>query len=241
MTKATILAASVLALLVAAPAGATPTLMLSSDGNGDGDTLDPGESFVVADSDGNGDVVFSSTLFGTVGNFTVSMAAGITKDLIGSARHPQMDLGALTVSGGAGALEIKFSETGFRFQGQGHPRVLTAVDINGVGNSILFDVFVDTGNRLFATDVSDPQVQQAADVSSSGLLDRQDIRRVYLDDATYSITQVATIIHTASGQLTSLDGFTRVPAPAALSLLGVGLLLLGAGAGRRITRRQAPA
>jgi hypothetical protein len=101
----------VLSLCVASehPASAGAQLRLS-DGT-------PGGTIIITD-DGPGDSANTTpgiiAYSGPVGaNWNISIAAGVSKPLVGSAASPVLDLSSQAVSAGAGTLTIDFSDTDF--------------------------------------------------------------------------------------------------------------------------------
>ena len=86
--------------------------------------------------------------------------------------------------------------------------------------SITWETWLGTSNNLFETAVLISDYNSAA--QSFGYSDWGALSL----SGKYSLTHIARVTHTGVAQ-TSFDGFISVPTPATLSLLGLGLILLG--------------
>ncbi len=197
---------------------AIPTLTLS-----DGVT-----TIVVTD----GSAMDTSTLAGAVvftgslGNFSFTASAGLTKPQAGSASAPSIDLSSIAQATGAGTLTVTFSETGFT----AFPGILTG-DIGGTiatGGSLTNIVMQNALNLVTNGPFASPPVGFHG--SNSAAL---------IDGAPYSLTQSAILTFGAGGGMTSFDAAgTVVGVPdggMTLTMLGIGLVAVGAAG--RIYRR----
>ena len=216
---------AVLATVALSPSARALPQLQFSDGFSTVTVSDQG----AGDLDANtGAIVYS----GSIGTFTINVTTGITKPVLGSASQPMLDLNSIVVTGAAaGSLTIKFSDTDFI---TGGPSVDFGTAVGGVtAGSVAFDYFASTTNTNFAADVS-----IASSGSLSGPFVFSDMNTAALAGL-YSLTTVATIVHTAGGQASSFNmTFEQVPeAPFAPSLLLGALLVAGRAAYRRRARR----
>ena len=227
------LLAGTVALVTAAfapSAYAIPQLQIS-----DGSTTITVTDQSLGDNDANpGSIVF----FGSIGAFTINVTTGITKPVLGSATQPILDLNSINVTGtGAATLTITFSETDFLSTGSGVNFITSVGGVSDSAGSVSFDYFASATNSLFATDMT---------INTTGALTGP-FAYSSLGSAAltglYSLTTIATIVHTGAGQNSSFNSefesvtpVIEIPeAPFAPSLL-IGTLLL---AGRAVSRRRA--
>jgi hypothetical protein len=180
-------------------------------------TLADGVQTVTVFDGGAGDsspAVGAVGFIGSVGNFIVNIAGGVTKPVIGAADQPQIDLLSLSASSSAGGtLTISFSDGGFTLGGSG---VATSASIGGTtSGTVGYNAYLNDGTAQFllasASGLTGPSF--SADFGSM----------VSNPNVPYSLREVVTINHLGAG-ITSFDAWLRVPEPATLVLLASGLL-----------------
>lgn len=224
-TKMPLLAALVAAgaLIGATAAHALPTITISSPGETDIVVTDGG----AGDGDGvvDGKIEFSEG----IGSFNFVGSTALTKPLLG-ADALQIDTVFSALSVGAGEVTITFSETDFVLTGS--PTFISTIGGTTEG-LVTYTTFVDDSNAIngMATQVGSvgPLGGGLGDFSGSDT-------GVASVETPFSMTQVINIVHTGTGitDITTGNANLRVPVPATLGLLGVGLIGLG-WLGRRRT------
>ena len=141
-----------------------------------------------------GVVVFN----GTIGIWDINVSTGLSKPILGSANQPEMDLNSINHSTGAGTLRITFTDTGFTLPGG----TVTAA-IGGTQNGGLATIQYQTfQNANLLTSIGTVSGTPYAS-SAYGFLNGQ-------FEGSYSLSQVVTITHTATGT-TSFDASLSVP------------------------------
>lgn len=224
-TKTPLLAALVAAgaMIGASVAHAVPTITISSPGDIDIVVGDGG----IGDDDGvaDGKIEFSES----ISSFNFVGSTAFTKPFLGTDAL-QIDTAFTAVSLGAGDVTITFSETDFDVTGS--PTFISTIGGTTEG-AVTYTTFVDDSNAIngMATQVGDvtPLVGPLGNFSGADT-------GTATVSTPFSMTQVINISHTGTGitDITTGNANLRVPVPATLGLLGVGLLGLG-WLGRRRT------
>lgn len=209
--RAGMLLACVGGLAAALPANAAMQLMLD-------DPTTAGIEVTVGDVDGDGVISYS----GAVGGFSVNVTTGVSKPMLNG---PQwLGLDSIDVSGGAGELIIRLTDTGYT----GTPAELEAAYGGTTVGTVDLDFLYDAANAEFGgTSFFDPAAGTAPSFSGAGA------SPVSLTGP-YSLTIVADISHSGSGSSSLGAQISAVPVPAAIWLFGSGLLGLAGFSARRI-------
>ncbi len=165
-----------------------------------------------------GAVMFS----GSVGNFIVNVTTGLSKPLLGSATYPSLDLSSVNVSSiGGGTLTIMLTDTDFLSS----TPFLIRSEIGGVASgNISYKSYFDASNAAFGTANLLGNLGSYSGAFSGSSLDNMTAI------GPYSLTLAATVTHPGGGswpQATSFNATLRVPEPGTVTLLGVGLLIVG--------------
>jgi hypothetical protein len=204
-------------------AQAAPMLRIS-----DGST-----TYTVADGSGGpcSDLIPATGVVGlacAVGGWWLNLVVGFGHDVLGD----QIHLSSVNASSNnGGTLTVSLTDTDFDNSG-GYPTLNFGGGIGGVAaGSVTYAMYVDDGNTPFGTGTLIGSGSGSGAFSSA-----------FADWAAvtgpYSMTLTATITHGWSWfpQVSSLDFVGRVPEPATLALLGIGLMGAGIAARRRVKR-----
>ncbi len=161
---------------------------------------------------GDGLVGFS----GSVGAFVVNVTTGVSKPVIGGGSRARLDLNSVDVSGGAGILEIKLTDTDF---------VMTYPELQNTFNHLVGGTTDGTIEFYGAADFDNFEFGiggDGNDVESSlgpytGAFSFWNMVVFPEGSITgpFSLTTTALITHTGSG-LTSFDAEVRIPEPATI-------------------------
>lgn len=177
---------------------------------------------------------------GTVGDFIVNVATGISNPILGSSLSPLMDLNSINVSYNGPAvsntLKIYLTDTSFS-----SPATIGgfAAAIGGTtSGTVKYSTYLDASNNEFAeTTLLTSALYNGA--SQGGAFSGLTSSVVDLSTlvSNYSLTQELEITHAATGGSTSFDATLQpVPEPGTIVLLGAGLLGLGFFGRRRMQK-----
>ncbi|MBN4079040.1 PEP-CTERM sorting domain-containing protein [Beggiatoa alba] len=185
------------------------------------ETADFSSNVEAIDTDGDGYV----NLFSALGSWTLNSVSGLSNPFIGSDAYDELDLFSLNVSGGAGTLYIRLSNTGLT---RTNDSFITS--FGGTTNgSISFQSYIDSSNVHFGKETL---------LSDSGILSTRaysgiDSGVITNTTDAYSMSIYATITHRGEGQVSSFDYNIKVPEPSSLALLGIGLIAVGFASRRK--------
>lgn len=204
---------------VPTPASAEACIRASSVSGGF-DTL-------ICDNDaGDADPLVGVILASVTGTgFTVNIDIGLSKPVVGTAAAPEIDLAFVVVTTTAGDLSIKFGDTDFLAFGSPVTGFLQIGGTTTAGATGTLDLRFFGANTLAGLGTSVDAINFAGSpfaVSTNASYDA---------NSPYGLALFLDFLFTGAGSTTG-DANFRVPEPATLALIGLGLMGLGV-AGRR--------
>ena len=202
---------AIAALVVASSANASMILRLD-DGS---DNV-----YEVNITDG-GDGIIDYT--GGFGNWTIAVTTAVSKPATTLPELMHLNVFAF----GYGTLDIELTDTDFTQA----PTTLIA-NLGGVsGGALSFNAYQDTSNSPFGTDNPLHSYTTGAGAFSDGSM------TVVGSSSGYALTMLTSITHSGNiAKSSSFDYEIKVPEPASLALMGIGLLALGVVVSRRKKR-----
>jgi hypothetical protein len=199
-------------------AHATPVLILD-------DSATAGIDVTILDNlagDLNPLVAGSVVYVGSIGVWTINVTTGLTMPAVGSAVLPIMDLSSQNTSNAAGTLTITFSESNFGpLSAAGFDSYVGGTITNGLGTAT-FQTLVN-GVPIATLGTYGPGTN-----SYSG-----EVTSLTNPQSPFTLTQIATITHTAATTSSFDLSLSTVPEPSTLLLLGSGLIGVGLYGWRR--------
>jgi len=163
------------------------------------------------------------TAFASIGVWTINVSTGIS-----NSPFPHIDLNSVDQSTAAGTLTIRFGDTDFTL-GAGSHTVGVASLIGGTaaaGGSVTWQAGLNTTNQNPITGGCCDQLGALYGPAGPGAFSQTDLDTFNVDGP-FALELAVTITHTQAGS-SSFDYEGRVPGPATLLLMGVGLLATGA-------------
>lgn len=169
-----------------------------------------------------------------VGDWTVDFTVGSTKDFLGTATEPRMEIDNFdATSTGSGTLRIEFSETGFGpAPGNSGKMTFEATLLDGA--TATFDAYSDNGNALVTQTEHFGQIGLTAPGGGGAV--SGNLTGTNALGNPFSITQVVELNHN-SGGTSEFDASIKVVPDGGTTVSLLGLTLLGLGFGRRALRK----
>jgi hypothetical protein len=206
----------VLLIAVASAAHAAFILELEDLGVGGSTTTIPDQS-VLDMHPGVGVIVFN----GAVGGFIVNVTTGISKPML-PATPGKMDLNSIDVSGAAGILEVRLTDTDFPILVAPGMSVATGGTTDG---TVSLTAIFDPGNNLFGAGGSTTTISLGP--FGPGAFAAQTAQPLGTIGAPFSLTEIAKITHTSAALVTSFDAeLNMVPEPGSVAAMA-GIVLSG--------------
>jgi hypothetical protein len=203
---------------------AVPAVLTISDGLGDTVSLSVGGTVVIGGTAVTTTSMTAAGLVswsGSIGSiWTITMDAGVTKPLSGSAQLPNLGLTFAASSSAAGNLTITWSDSDFG-PSSGNLEAAIGGTLNNSGESIAYSTLYSTADTVPAgTSLTSP-----LDFSGTGGFNDSTVASVGPLAYAYSLTEDINITNTAAGSLSGSATLHSVPDA------GNTLLLLGAAIG----------
>jgi len=170
---------------------------------------------------------------GPVGAFSINVTTGFSKPVVGQATLAQMDMRSLDVSGAAGSIRIRLTDTDFD---QFAVNYATLIIDGSTYGTVGYNAFVDPSNTPFGTAAPAVSAGNLGPLGAGLIADFVDTLIVPPLGTDilhpYSMTMELTIHHTAAAQrtnvnatieMTSMSSDIGIPSPATVTLLLAGL------------------
>ncbi|MBI1194383.1 MAG: hypothetical protein GC138_00850 [Gammaproteobacteria bacterium] len=229
MSKKLTMAASAACLMAGmSVAQATPVTVYFDDNAGATASCADGAACDIANSLGAGVQDGVVTYNGAVGSWTVSVTTGVSYPSIGSPDHARLHMNNVSVSGGAGTLTLKTTDTGYTGPLSGTTfsgGYSVSASLQGTG---VFDYYVDANNNagdIFGDTTGAGVTHLGTLASGAGVYAASGGSSANNITGPFALTIVANITHANNGQVSSFDA--DIPEPSVLALAGLGMVALG--------------